>query len=133
MPITHRVNTERRVLLVTREGSISRDEEEASLRARKQDPSVVSGMPVLVDSRSVHPPDSVSTVRYLADVVTHNANRLDCGPLALVVGSPVQYGMARMYIALTELAHPATQVFTSYEEAISWLATGTAGAGSGPE
>ena len=121
MPIEHRVDPASGVLRVRRWGSIESQDEEKACRVRAQDPLVVPGIPVLVDCTAVDPPDTVETVRYLADRITHTAAGLQCGPVAILVSTPVQYGMARMYMAMTGISHPRTQVFQSEEKALEWL------------
>ena len=49
------------------------------------------------------------------------AAEIGCGPVAIVASGDVEYGMARMYMALTELKHPNTMVFRCYEKALNWL------------
>ena len=58
---------------------------------------------------------------YIAKMVTAIAAELDCGPVAIVVSTDVEYGMARMYMALTGLKHPDTMVFRSHDNALKWL------------
>jgi hypothetical protein len=41
--------------------------------------------------------------------------------VAIVVSSDVEYGMARMYMALTEIEHPNTAVFRDYDDAQEWI------------
>lgn len=124
MPVSHYVNKELSILVVVREGQTSGDEEEESFRARKGDPTIAPGLPVLVDNRKVDPADSIETIRRIAAIVQNNAERLRCSRTALLVGSDVQYGMARMFMALTEPIHPDTAVFRDYDEALTWLLEG---------
>lgn len=121
MPIEHRVDPEAGILHVRRWGPVSTQDEDRACREREADPLVVPGIPVLVDTTGVEPADSPETVRYIADCVTRLAADLQCGPVAIVVADDVQYGMARMYMALTELVHPDTRVFRSTEEAMEWI------------
>lgn len=121
MPIKHRVDAETGILLVTRSGTIDTHDEEQARRLREVDPKVVPGIPVLVDCREVEPADSVAVTQYLADSVTGLAAYLQCGPVAIVVSTDVEYGMARMYQMLTELEHPDTTVFRDYDEALASL------------
>lgn len=121
MPVTHYVDSARHILFVTRSGRTSPQEEDASFHARKNDPAITPGIPVFVDSRAVDPPDSPETIQLLAANVAQNAARLECGRTAILVGSDVQYGMARMFMALTELVHPHVEVFRDEETAFRWL------------
>ena len=121
MPIEHRVDPETGFLFVRRWGLIDTHNEEAAIEERSKDPQVVPGIPVLVDCRDVEPPDSTKVIQYLANRVSHIAAELDCGPIAIIVGSDTEYGMARMFISLTKINHPNTMVFRNYDEGLKWL------------
>jgi hypothetical protein len=121
MPIEHPVDTKTHLLRVRRWGHISLQEETQAFRERAEDPLVVPGMPVLVDCTGVLPPDSTRMIKYLADHTAKIAADLQCGPLALIVASDIEYGMARMYISYTVVEHPHTNVFRSEVEAMEWL------------
>ncbi|MBK81454.1 MAG: hypothetical protein CMQ43_11165 [Gammaproteobacteria bacterium] len=121
MPIEHRVDPGQGILFVTRSGSIDTQDEHDALDRRRADPLVQPGIRVLVDCCAVDPADSTEVVHYLADSITALAAHLQCGPVAIVVSTDVQFGMARMYAALTDLAHPDTEVFRAREDALTWL------------
>ena len=121
MPIEHRVDPQTGILFVKRSGHIETHDERLAFKQRKGDPLVVPGIPMLVDCREVRPPDSAKVVRYLANQVTNLAAQLRCGPVVIIVNSKVEYGMARMYMTLTELTHSNTAVFRDYEEGLAWL------------
>jgi hypothetical protein len=94
MPINHRIDSG--WLLVERTGHISTHDEQGAIEARMKDPKIVTGIPVLVDCRKVEPADSTEVVQYLADHITSHARHLKCGPLAIVVSTDVEYGMANV-------------------------------------
>jgi len=121
MPIKHDIDLRNNMLLVRRWGHITTHDEGLACEERANDDRISPGMPVLVDCREVEPADSTETVKYLADCVTSLASDLACGPVAIVVSSDVEYGMARMYMAYTELSHPNTEVFRDIESAREWL------------
>jgi hypothetical protein len=121
MPIEHRVDSATSILFVTRSGHIKTRDEELALDHRMKDPLIAPGIPVLVDCRRVNPAESTKTVKYLAKQVTNLAAELQCGPVAIIVSTDVDYGMARMYMMLTELAHPNSMVFRDYEDGMAWL------------
>lgn len=121
MPIEHNVDEKTRTLYVRRWGEITAHDEEIALQKRKEDPLIVPNMSVIVDCREVYPPDTTEVVQYLANKVTALVAEIDCGPVAIVVSSDVEYGMARMYMALTELKHPSTMVFRNFNKALKWL------------
>lgn len=121
MPIEHRVDSSTGILFVRRWGLIDTQDETEALLKRQEDPLVVAYIPVLVDCREVNPPDSVEVIQYLAYNVTSHAKALDCGPVAIIVSSDAEYGMARMYISMTNLVHPDMNVFRDYDEGLKWL------------
>jgi hypothetical protein len=123
MPIEHYVDPKTGIMHVRRWGEISTHDEKAALKKRRSDPLVVPNIAVVVDCRDVDPPDSIEVVHYIAEKITAIAAQLDCGPVAIIVSSDVEYGMARMYMALTELKHPQTEVFRSCDDALAWLRT----------
>lgn len=121
MPIEHKVDENTGIMHVRRWGAISSHDEEVAFQKRREDPLVVPNISVIVDCREVYPPDTTEVVQYIANNVKALASELDCGAIAIVVSSDVEYGMACMYMALTELTHPNTMVFRSYDNALKWL------------
>ena len=121
MPIEHTVDKKTGIMHVRRWGEITTHDEEAALKKRRKDPLVVPDIPVIVDCREIEPPDSSEVVQYISRRATDIAAELDCGPIAIVVSSDVEYGMARMYMTLTDLKHPNTMVFRNYDNALKWL------------
>ena len=121
MPISHSVEVETGILRVRRWGAVTTQDEEQACKDREGDPQVVPGIPVLVDCTEVEPPDSTETIKYVASCTTQLAAELQCGPVAIVVATEVEFGMARMYMAYTDLAHPNTRVFKSEKDALEWL------------
>jgi hypothetical protein len=121
MPIEHRVDKKTGIMHVRRWGEITTRDEQTALRKRRKDPLVVPGIPVIVDCTEIDPPDTPEVIYFIAARIWSLAAELDCGPVAIVVSSDVQYGMARMFMSLTELNHPATDVFRSHEAALEWL------------
>ncbi|MFH1679912.1 MAG: hypothetical protein ABIH26_04630 [Candidatus Eisenbacteria bacterium] len=128
MPITHYVRPDG-ILVVERSGGINTSDEDVALQERIKDVQVVPGMGVLVDSRGVVEGDSIEVVQHTAAIGRATAAELDCGAIAHVVKSDVEYGMARMYMALTDVCHPNTEVFGCFDEALSWVRSQTAGPG----
>lgn len=121
MPIVHRVDPETGILFVRRWGSITSQDEDEALQRRHDDPLVVAGIPTLVDCRDVEAIDTIEVVKHLANRAAKITAELSCGPLAIVVSSDAEYGMARIYEALTDLVHPRTKVFRNYDKALRWL------------
>ena len=106
---------------MTRKGIIDARDESLAFQERDADPSVFHGIPVIVDCTEVDPPDTTEVVRYVARYSMRLAKKWKCGPLAIVVNSDIEYGMARMYQELTEWGHADTEIFRSAQEALDWL------------
>ena len=121
MPIDHIVDKKTGIMHVRRWGEITTQDEENALIKRRQDPLVVPGISVLVDCREVDPPDTTEVTNHIAARVSAIAEELHCGPVAIVVSSDTEYGMARMFVALTELKHSNKAIFRCYDEALDWL------------
>ena len=121
MPIEHRVDPETGFLVIRRWGHIVTHDEKSAFEDRSKDPLVVPNIPTLVDCREIEPPDSTEVIQYLAGRIFQVAADLDCGPIAIIAGSNVEYGMARMFVSLTELKHPNIMVFRNYDEGLKWL------------
>ena len=121
MSIEHMVDKKTGIMHVRRWGKITTHDEHDAIIKRSEDPLVVPDIPVIVDCREVEPADTTEVVKYIADRATAIAAELDCGPVAIVVSSDLEYGMARMYMGLTELKHPNTRTFRDYDTAVTWL------------
>lgn len=121
MSIAHYVDKVRGILFVSRSGTIDTHDENRAFHERSDNPLIVPGIPVIVDCTGMDPPDTTEVVQYIARHSMHIARRLNCGPLAIVVSSDVEYGMARMYQSLTEPGHTNTKIFRSIQEAIDWI------------
>ena len=121
MPITHRIDREAGIIFVERSGTIESQDEDEALRRRLSDPDYRPGLGMLVDCTGMDPADSTEVICYLADQTAHMAARLRCGPLAILVKTDVQYGMARMYQLMTDHLHRDTLVFRDREQALAWL------------
>ena len=120
MPISHHVRPDG-IVVIERTGTITSEQEDVSLQERMNDVRVVPGMLVLVDARGLRGGASTQVIHHLAAIARATTEFLNCGALALVVASDLQHGMARMYMALTDLSHPNTRLFREFDEALSWL------------
>lgn len=120
MPVEHLVD-KTGIMHIRRWGNITTRDEDTALRKRQKDLRVLPGIPVIVDCREVEPPDSTELINHIAAMISSLIEGPNCGSVAIVVDSDVEYGMARMFTALTALTHPNTEVFRSYDEALEWV------------
>ncbi len=121
MPSEHRVDEATGILHIRRWGELTVPIDNEARQQRRIDPSIPARAPVLLDCREVSPPDSVEVVKHLAHQASVLSEEFGCGPIAIIVRSDAEYGMARMYMALTDASHPETEVFRDYDEGLEWL------------
>ena len=131
MPSEYRVDEATGILHIRRWGELTVAVDDEARQRRRIDPGIPAQAPVLLDCREVSPPDTVEGVKHLAHQASVLSKELDCGPIAIIVSGAAQYGMARMYMALTDASQPDTSVFRDYDEGLEWLKSRMQ-AGSGP-
>ncbi|MCA8979800.1 MAG: hypothetical protein H6831_14010 [Planctomycetes bacterium] len=81
-----------------------------------------TGILELADARYVEDVDKVS-VKGLVDSagLERGQSRVEGGKLAVVVRTPVQYGLARAYTEISSNFRDAVAVFYDFDEALRWL------------
>jgi len=122
MSITYEIDRERNELRVTAWGTITFAEVSAHLLRERQD--LVLPWKELIDARSAAPELSSPDVRRIVDLLRDAARTNRLGPTAVVVSTPVAYGMMRMLQILVEdtcIIHP----FRVLAEAEQWLRIGS--------
>jgi hypothetical protein len=110
----------RGVIRTTAHGIVRFDDLAAHLQALID--GGVTRVPQLIDSRDAEHDLSPSDIRRLVELVGH----LQAAPglshrTALVVSTPMDFGMARMYGALAHNVDPDFSVFRDLGEAEAWL------------
>ena len=110
----------RGVIRTTAHGIVRFDDLAAHLQALID--GGVARVPQLIDSRDAEHDLSPSDIRRLVELVGH----LQAAPglshrTALVVSTPMNFGMARMYGALAHNVDPDFSVFRDLGEAEAWL------------
>ncbi len=99
--------------------STFRDIRESILSASR-DGSLAENQPVLIDLRLVRFLPTSPETEALADELS-SSDALGRHPVALVVQSGAQYGMARMVCTLAELRGGKVRAFTDDRAAVDWL------------
>jgi hypothetical protein len=108
------------IIRTTAHGIVRFDDLAAHLQALIDDG--FARVPQLIDSRDAEHDLSPSDIRRLVELVghlqaTHGLNHRT----ALVVSTPMDFGMARMYEGLAQKVHPDFSVFRDLGEAEAWL------------
>ena len=110
----------RGVIRTTAHGIVRLDDLAAHLQALID--GGVARVPQLIDSRDAEHDLSPSDIRRLVELVGHlQAAHGLSHRTALVVSTPMDFGMARMYGALAHNVDPDFSVFRDLGEAEAWL------------
>jgi hypothetical protein len=120
MPFTYTVDPNLRLVLTKGTGTISDEESQQLSAMQRQDPRIHPTMRELLDLRQVDRLSiTPSWLRTRAETDKKYAHEY-ANTLAIVVGSEVAFGFARMYELLTD-DHFQVRVFRDYAEACEWL------------
>lgn len=118
MPAMYQIDVARRVVRTKEWGELS-DEDLRSLYDRiRSDPAFDPAFRQLCDLRSVtRITTSVETLRFLAQsrIFLHDSKR------AFVVGREVDFGLARLFQAYSEVEGGTVEVFRDLTEAETWI------------
>ena len=120
MPITYTVDKQQNVVLVTWQGDVTEDEYRAHLRAMLQDADALRAGRCLTDL--THATSLLSGSQLNAVANSEAVPLLGGRPwkTAVLVGSTVNYGVARQYQILSE-SEQTDSVFRSRDAALAWL------------
>lgn len=120
MPFTYVFDAATNIVRTTAHGLIRFDDLAAHLQALVD--AGVARVPQLIDARDAPHDLPASDIRRLVELVSHlQAAHGFSRRTALVVSTPVDFGMARMYGALAQKVDPDFSVFRDLGEAGAWL------------
>ncbi len=123
MPISYRIDPERRVLIADVVGDVDDADLLAYGQALLDDPTVKQAAHELVDLRRVGGNQAVTSagVKALAQFWIEAYAKISGGRLAIIAGSDVSYGLARMYQLYRAEGPDEIRVFRDEVEAWEWL------------
>ncbi len=128
MPISYRIDKQRRLVLTTATGVLTDEELPDHKRALIVDPEFEPGMRELSDTRTIERLSvTPAGVRKMVALDQDHADRLGDYRLAIVALADASFGTARMYQMLTEANVQNIGVFRQMEEAEKWLELASAG------
>jgi hypothetical protein len=120
MPVTYRVDGERRLLVVTLAGLVTKKDLDELAEAVANDGAVDHSWPALVDASTLSPSGiTTGMLRARADI-THQ----EPVPVAVVAPTDVVFGLARMFQMMSEGRGNRVEVFRDTASALAWLAAG---------
>jgi hypothetical protein len=121
MPVTYRIDPERRRILTRCEGNATLSEVLAHFDELELDANCPPGADVLLDLTGMTNLPNVGQIRTAADRAGDAAQHVRFGAVAIVVGSDALFGMARVFETFTERYFGRTAVFRNWEAAEAWL------------
>jgi hypothetical protein len=123
MSVTITVDHTRRRVLVRCTGVVTYADMERHVQIEQRDGGITySG---LIDFRGCETSMSVDQVRSLAHQIHSQWSHRNCGPAAIVADHDVMYGMARLFVTLSDVTGdsigPPIEVFRDIDDAAQWL------------
>lgn len=119
MPISYSLDPARKQVSTTVTGTLTADEIISHLDAARRDQALE--LPELIDLRKAAPPFlSAAEIWRVAEEVHQTLDQQTYGPRALIVGSDVVFGLARMFSTLVSDLFPM-RVFWDETAAEGWL------------
>ena len=92
------------------------------IQALVDEPRFRSGMPILVDHRSLDVSGmSANDVRAVGDFTASFSDRIGPSRVAIVVPDTLTFGFVRMGETQADLAQLSLRIFYSFPEAVEWL------------
>lgn len=120
MPYSHEIVPPEKFALVVAAGACDLDQTIVELTRLVRDPGFGPGYGVLVDARRIEYAPGAEETRQLATAAAQRDFLLH-HPVAIVVEQDLNYGIARMYSAMSSLQGATAEVFRDMEEARAWL------------
>lgn len=121
MPVTYRIDVERRRIVTQCADPTTLAEVLAHFDELELDANCPAGADVLLDLSSTTSAPNIGQMRSAAERTAEAARKVRFGSIAIVVGSDLLFGMARVFEAFTEPHFSRTGVFRSREAAEVWL------------
>jgi hypothetical protein len=121
MPIEVRIDAERNVVFARVSGEVGGDDLAAAGKALLENPDYRPTMNSLWDLRGMEFTGEVEPLRTLARFVTQPGVISEPIRAALLVGRPVDFGLARLYQTHAQDAPVKYQVFEDEREAWIWV------------
>jgi len=121
MPVTYRIDPELRRIVTHCTGNATLAEVLAHFDELESDGNCPVGADVLLDLTAMTSAPNVGQMRSAAARAADAARKVRFGSIAIVVGSEILFGMARVFEAFTEAHFARTSVFRNREAAEAWL------------
>lgn len=121
MPVTFQIDPVRRWLDMKLTGATTMEESAAAMRQLFAHPDYSDDLCGIVDCREMENTLNVTELRGLADIQLTRPGPAWRSRRAVVVGSPEQYGTARLFKVFAEASAVQFNIFYNYEAALQWV------------
>src|SRR5437868_1740111 len=119
MPITYTIDSGNGRMLTRADGVVTFHDVNAHLDVEQANRDL--SRPEIIDARSAVTDLTADQVRRLVQRATDMLRTTDLGPTAFVTTNDLIFGMARMYVLLSERAGVNAEVFRDMQSARTWL------------
>ena len=121
MPITFQIDPARRWLDMKLTGVVTMEESAAAMRQLFAHPDYNDDICGIIDCREMENVLNVTELRGLADIQLARPGPSWRSRRAVVVGSPEQYGTARVFMVFAEAGPVQFSVFYNLAAALEWV------------
>lgn len=127
MPISYEIDHDAGMIHTLATGTLTDEDVYAHKRRLLRDPRYRPGMQEIADVRGVSElAVTPEGIRHMVAMDDRDADRLAGRRLAIVAGSDLVFGMARMYQQSAEQTAQRIGVFRTIDEGRAWLSAGSA-------
>ena len=121
MPVTYRIDSAARMLVIVAEGSLEQKERLDLMRKCTSDPAYEPGLNTLFDVSACTSTPTLPELRQIIAFIQRNVATIGRKKVAVVTGTPVLFGVARQFQVLAESGPLEVQVFDDRAGAQVWL------------
>jgi hypothetical protein len=121
MPMTYRIDSDAGMLFVVGDGAITQSERLGAMHAWLRHPAYRPGLRTLCDFSAATSTPTMSDLHEIVALLEQQAAAIGRKKVAMVTASPVTFGVARQFQALTDSGPLQVRVFTDRTAALGWL------------
>src|SRR5262249_42597779 len=121
MPVTYRIDPERRLIVTRCTGETTLPEVLAHFDELERDPTCPPGADVRLDLTRITSLPNVGQIRSAAERAGDASRKVRFGALAVVAQNEELFGVARLFEMFTQRVFTRSRVFATFEEADAWL------------
>jgi hypothetical protein len=121
MSFTYQIDPQGGIIEIRGAGVITQAEYIAGVMSWMIDPLFRPGLDGLCDFTAAESTPTMADLRELIDLVARHTAYVGRVKVAMIVGKPITFGVARQFASLAEAAKLEVQLFRDRDSAMSWL------------